>query len=170
MYTNLFEEEGSWLRQYRKVHFGAKRICSTSIKNIGFDSFIKIWALVIFLASITFHYKMSVMSSITSVSSDFFRPRWFVGNRDFKKSLWSFARVVRRDQVNGTRNADHEARTCERFVYSTVTIMYHCIMIKHGRYHSWEILKVRKGLWAFSLIVLFECWLAEQTDSYGCER
>ena len=50
-----------------------------------------------------------------------FRPHWFVGNK-IKKSLWSFARVVRRDPVNRARNADHATRTCERFVYSTVKI------------------------------------------------
>ena len=30
--------------------------------------------------------------------------------------------VVRRDHVNRARNADHAARTCERFVYSIVKI------------------------------------------------
>ena len=29
----------------------------------------------------------------------------------------------------------------------------------------WEIHQVRKGLWAFFLIVLFRCWLARQTNS-----
>ena len=29
---------------------------------------------------------------------------------------------------------------------------------------SWEIRKVRKDLWAFFLIVLFGCWLAEQAN------
>ena len=38
------------------------------------------------------------------------------------KSLWSFAHVVRWDHVNRARNTDHAARTCEKFVYSTVTI------------------------------------------------
>ena len=38
------------------------------------------------------------------------------------KSLWSFARVVRRDHVNRARNADHTARACEMFVYSIVKI------------------------------------------------
>ena len=38
------------------------------------------------------------------------------------KSLWSFARVVRRDHANRAWNADHAARTCERFVYSIVKI------------------------------------------------
>ena len=39
-----------------------------------------------------------------------------------KKSQWSFAHVVHRDQVNRARNTDDAARTCERFVYSTVKI------------------------------------------------
>ena len=50
--------------------------------------------------------------------------RWFVGNW-VKKSLWSFAHVVRGDHVNRARNADHAARTCERFVYSIVKIRFY---------------------------------------------
>ena len=38
------------------------------------------------------------------------------------KSLWSFAHVVRRDQVNRSRNTDHAARTCKIFVYSIVKL------------------------------------------------
>ena len=34
----------------------------------------------------------------------------------------SFAHVIRRDHVNRIRNADHAARTCERFVSSIVKI------------------------------------------------
>ena len=33
-----------------------------------------------------------------------------------------------------------------------------------------EIHQVHKGLWAFFLIVLFECWLAEQTNSHHVVR
>ena len=39
-----------------------------------------------------------------------------------KKSLWSFAYVLRQDQVNKSRNAVHATRTCEIFVYSAVKI------------------------------------------------
>ena len=38
------------------------------------------------------------------------------------KSPWSFAHVVSQDHVNRARNSDQAARTCERFVYSTVKI------------------------------------------------
>ena len=31
--------------------------------------------------------------------------------------------------------------------------------------YCWEIHEVRKGLWAFFLVVLCECWLAEQVNS-----
>ena len=88
------------------------------------------------------------------------RPRWFVGKD--KKSLWSFAHVVRRDHVNRARNADHAEGLIERFVYFIVRIT------RLFDYQTWrtlfEILEVRKGLWAFFLIVLFRCWLAAQTS------
>ena len=38
------------------------------------------------------------------------------------KSLWSIARLVRRDHVSRARNADHAARTNEMFAYSIVKI------------------------------------------------
>ena len=40
--------------------------------------------------------------------------------KKIKKSPWSFAHVVRQDHVNRARNADHAARTCEKFTYSIV--------------------------------------------------
>ena len=49
------------------------------------------------------------------------------------KSPCAFARVVRRDHVNRARNADHAARTCERFVYSIVRIT-RFYDLKHGRH------------------------------------
>ena len=36
------------------------------------------------------------------------------------KKLWSFAHIVRRDQINSAQNTDQATRTCERFVCSTV--------------------------------------------------
>ena len=51
----------------------------------------------------------------------FFRPPRLLVNWN-KKSLWSFARAVRRDHVNRAPNAGHAARTCERFVYSIIKI------------------------------------------------
>ena len=63
------------------------------------------------------------------------------------KSLWSFARVVRRDHVNRARNADHTARACEMFVYSRVKITR---LYDYQTWHTfWEIHEVRKGMWAF---------------------
>ena len=47
------------------------------------------------------------------------------------KSLWSFAHVVCQDHVNRVRNADHAARTCEKFVYLTVKI------IRFSDYQTW---------------------------------
>ena len=49
------------------------------------------------------------------------------------KIPWSFAHVVRRDQVNRLRNTDHAARTRDMFVYSIVknkTRLYH--------YQTWQ--------------------------------
>ena len=45
------------------------------------------------------------------------------------------------------------------------------MIIKHERHIFWEIHEMRKGLWAFFLIVLFARWLAEQANSdhvIGC--
>ena len=49
------------------------------------------------------------------------------------KSLWSFAHVIRRYQVNRARNADHAASTCKRFVYSVVKIT------RLYGYQTWQI-------------------------------
>ena len=106
------------------------------------------------------------------------------------KSLWSFAHIVRWDQVSRARNADQAVRTYKCFVYSIVTIMmmiinlystnsmWHvhlCILGLECMRLNWkywrlqggdffgEIHKVRKGvyMWAFFFIVLFGYWLAE---------
>ena len=81
------------------------------------------------------------------------------------KSLWSFARVVHREQVNRARNADHAAKTCERFCLfcSQNNKIFWLANITHML--VWEIHEVRKGLWAFFSIVYFGCWLAEQANS-----
>ena len=39
------------------------------------------------------------------------------------------------------------------------------MIIKHGGHIFGEIYKLRKGLWAFFLIVCFGCWLAGQANS-----
>ena len=54
------------------------------------------------------------------------RPRWSVGNWD-KKSLWSFAHVLRRDHVNRARNAR------ERFVYSITTITWQTHFLRNSQ-------------------------------------
>ena len=62
------------------------------------------------------------------------------------------------DNVNRARNADHAARTCERFVYSIVKILKDFMIIKRDRHIFREIHEVCRGLWAFFvLIVLFGC-------------
>ena len=86
-----------------------------------------------------------------------FRPLWFVGNK-IKKPMILCARNTSR-----SRNTDHAARTCEWFVYSIVKIT------RFYDYQTdaffWEIHEMRKGLWAFFLTMIFECWLAEQVNS-----
>ena len=82
-------------------------------------------------------------------------PRW--------KSPWSFAHVVRRDHMNRSRNADQAATTCERFIlfYSQnnkivwLSNMADTFLEKFTR--------CAKVCGLFFLIVLFGCWLAEQT-------
>ena len=77
------------------------------------------------------------------------------------KSPWSFSRVVRQNQVNRARTADHTARTCERFVpYITkITRSYDC--------QTWQTFfekftKCPKVCGLFSSIVFYGCWLAGQ--------
>ena len=68
-----------------------------------------------------------------------------------------FVDVVYRAQLNRAWNADHAARTCERFVYSIVKIT------RLYDYQTWqnivgEIHEVRKGLWTFLLIAMLIGW------------
>ena len=51
-----------------------------------------------------------------------------------KRPMILCARSTSRSREQSTKNADHTARTCERFVYSTVKITR--LMIKHGRENS----------------------------------
>ena len=87
--------------------------------------------------------------------------RWFVGD----ESLWSFARVVRRVQVNRARNVDHAARTYEMFAYSIVKTT------RWYDYSTWathflrNLPRAQRFVGFFFLMVLFECWLAEHTSS-----
>ena len=81
-----------------------------------------------------------------------------------KKSLWSFALVVRRDHVNRARNTDHAVRTRERFVYSIAKIT------RFYDYQTWQTYLSRSSRGAqrfvgFFLIMLFGCWLARQENS-----
>ena len=74
------------------------------------------------------------------------------------KSLWSFAHVVRRDHVNRARNADHAARTCERFVYSIVKIT------RLYDYQTWQTRFWRNLLELFSWLCFSDAdWLRRQT-------
>ena len=67
--------------------------------------------------------------------------------------------------MNRARNADHAARTCERFVYSLVKIT------RLYDYQTWhthcfeKFTRCAKVCGLFSLIVRFGCWLAEQANS-----
>ena len=81
------------------------------------------------------------------------------------KSLWSFARVVHQEQVNRARNADHAAKTCERFCLFCSQNNKICWLANITDMLVWEIHEVRKGLWAFFSILYFGCWLAEQANS-----
>ena len=74
--------------------------------------------------------------------------------------LWSFAHAARRDQVNRARNADHAARTCERFVDFIVKITWLCnyqTWQTHLSFGNWRGAQRFCGL--FFLVVLFGCWL-----------
>ena len=80
-----------------------------------------------------------------------------------KKSLWSFARVVLRDHVNRARNADHAARTCEKFVYSVVKVTRLYQPTPFFYRNSWG---AQRFMGFFSwLRFSFECWLAGQAHS-----
>ena len=72
-----------------------------------------------------------------------------------RKQQMAGTELGRRDQVNRTRNANHAARTRERFVYSIVRITRLMIIIHEAR----------KGIWAFFLdrVFLVADWLGRQT-------
>ena len=85
-----------------------------------------------------------------------------------KKPMILCARSTSRSREQ-SKNTDHTARTWERFVYSIVKIT------RLYDYQTWqhifgEIRGVRKGLWAFFLIVRFGCWLAGQANSDHREK
>ena len=66
---------------------------------------------------------------------------WVIG---IKKSLWSFARVVRRNHVNRTRNGRSRGENMRK------------VCLFHGQNNKiWGIHKLRKGLWAFFLDCAF---------------
>ena len=71
--------------------------------------------------------------------------------------------------MNRARNADHATKTCERFVYSIVRItsVYDDKTCKtHFLRNSRS---AQRFVGFFFLILLFGCWLAEQTNSYHVE-
>ena len=70
------------------------------------------------------------------------------------KSLWSFAHVVYRDQVNWARNADHAETGCEGFVYSTVKIARFYDHWAWQTHSFFRIDELRKGLWVFVFFIV----------------
>ena len=73
-----------------------------------------------------------------------------------------------RNQVNRSRNTDHAARTCERFVYSILIIT----MILHGRQFLRKS-RGAKGMWAFFssswMCLSGDDWLG-WTNSYHVDK
>ena len=71
--------------------------------------------------------------------------------------------------MNSTRNADHTAGTCERFVHSIV-IIQDCMIIKHGRHMFEKFTRCAKVCGLFFLIVLLDAdWLARPTPTTWVE-
>ena len=67
--------------------------------------------------------------------------------------------------MNRPRNADHVARTCERFVYSTVKLTRFCIQLSNmeGKFFE-KFMSCAKVMWAFFLDCFSDAdWLGEQT-------
>ena len=126
------------------------------------DCFIYMWQILVDRDSQKLNKRLRSWTVICVIG--IFRPRWFVSNWD-KKSIWSFARVVRRDQVIRARHVDHTATTCDMFVYSIVKIT------RLHDYQTWPThncfrnSRVRKGFWAFSFLMFFSDadWLSRQT-------
>ena len=77
------------------------------------------------------------------------------GQLRFKKSLWSFARVVRQDHVNRARNTDQAARTRETFLYLAVKITRFYV------YQTWPgtCLRNSRGYMGFFSWLCFSGWM-----------
>ena len=100
-------------------------------------------------------YQLSHLASFSFKPCDWiFQPHWFVGNQD-KKAIILSTCSTSRFTMNRAQNADHAARTCERFVYSIVK------MTRLYDYQTWqthflgEIHKVCKGIWSFFSLLYF---------------
>ena len=91
------------------------------------------------------------------------RPHWFVG-KDKRKSPWSFAHVVHRDQVNTEQETQITQRDHANSFYSIVKIT------RLYNYQTWQThfwrnswCEVRKGLWSFSLLCFSGAdWLSRE--------
>ena len=100
-------------------------------------------------------YQLSHLASFSFEPCDWiFQPHWFVGNQD-KKAIILSTCSTSRFTMNRAQNADHTARTCERFVYPVVK------MTRLYDYQTWqkhflgEIHKVCKGIWSFFSLLYF---------------
>ena len=82
-----------------------------------------------------------------------------------KKSPWSFAHVVRRDHVNRARNANHAARTYERFVYCRVKIT-RLHDYQTWQTHFWRNSRGAQGFVGFLLWLCFSDadWLGKESE------
>ena len=84
-----------------------------------------------------------------------------------KKPMILCVRSMSVDHVNRAQNADHAARTCERFVYSRVK------MTRLYDYQTWQThfggnsRCAQRFVGFYFLVVLFGCWLAGRANSYA---
>ena len=82
-----------------------------------------------------------------------------------KPMILCIQNVARPDHLNRVQNTDQAGRKCERFVYSIVKILRLPTHL-NGRHNSWGNSRGVQRFVGFSfLIVLFGCWLAEQSHS-----
>ena len=120
------------------------------------------------------HLDQSVKVSCVHFASS---PSHVIGSSDLvdlwvsnkNQSVWSFARVVRRDHVNRARHADHAARACDRFAYSIVKVTRLC------DYQTWQtrfilffekFTSCAKVCEFFSWLCFLDAdWLSRQTDT-----
>ena len=79
------------------------------------------------------------------------------------KSLWSFAHVVRQDQVNRAQNLDRTERVCETFVYSIVIKIVWLSNMADTFFEKFTWYAKACGLFSWSVCFADTDWLGRQT-------